>query len=247
MFTDTLFIFLFLQSSFKSPYKVKVLKLSTDDVVRCVSLDTNQATDEEVKDDETDPEKEDEQVAYERRQGCEQFSSQEGVSEVMLDRGNSKTQYKSENNLFTESHTARSQNLQKGPELAQLDWHPKSTTTIISTPSKPLESNNRLNNPDILTVTTGNTERPKEQEKSEVNVNLFSLTLRGQREEQQEETVEENNIIHLPKNEPLVPSCSLSRVKTTTDEQTSNRYFLPSDEEEDEEEEEDYLGYMRRN
>ncbi|XP_062861477.1 interferon alpha/beta receptor 2-like [Trichomycterus rosablanca] len=244
-------------SSFKSPYKVQVLVLPTVEFITCVSLETNPAsiTAEEEKDEETDQEKEDELVAYEKRHGCEQVACHEEHSEAVLAQVTPEIQHKDNSKPLTEFSTPESQIFQKEPVLAQHDWQlkpPKSTNSIISSLPIPLETKNHQNNLDILKVTRGENERQKEQDESEVNVNLFSLTLRGQREEQQEEVEEEKNLIHVQKIEPLVPLFSLKLGKTTTDEQptvsqTSNRHFLSSEEDEDEEEEEDYSGYMKRN
>ena len=77
-----------------------------------------------------------------------------------------------------------------------------------------------------------------------INVNLFSLTLRGQIEE---EELEEETMGNMEIQELLVPSSPHREQKNTTDvkptHSSSDRHVTVSEEEEEEE----YSGYMKRN
>ncbi|XP_026792981.3 uncharacterized protein LOC113540598 [Pangasianodon hypophthalmus] len=252
-------------SSFKPPYKVVLLRWPTVEFVKCVSLEPNIYKDVQVS-EEVDREKEDEEVAYEGRRGCEEISEESRSSLP----SSPESQYEHPCNPDTKTHTHVPGTFLKehtAPDKITRHWEattPQTTSQTLTAHLLPLKTpiqELKKNDLALLRHKRGDELREEEEEEEEEeeveeeeeeedsdNVNFFSLILGGQNSEQQEEKME-----NVKKVQPEVPLFVLQPPKpamdiqpTYTENTTKRISYSEEEEEEDMEEEEAFSGYMIR-
>lgn len=239
---------------------MQLLPWPTVESLNCISLEPNKYEEVQVN-EELDQEKEDEEVAYEGRNGCEV------CGEEILD------EPKASLLVFTKiphEHThcpVRSETYGNvagtlfPPDINTLHW--KATTLpqspIITTHLLPLKTQiqEHKNNDFALLRHENRDELRQEQEDEEDNedtdnVNFFSVTLGGQNSEEQDETEKEKkvNVKHMKPDKTLIvlrppkPAVEFQHIFERPEKNISNSEELEDDN--TEELEETFTGYMTR-
>ncbi|XP_036417805.1 cytokine receptor family member b2 [Colossoma macropomum] len=253
-------------SSFQSPYKVLLLAFPTTESQTTVSLELNllnnakggNESDGEVEGENEN--EEDEEVAYESLRG-QTAPSETSCSSIPP---TPDVQYESPHDGGPVSEvpaspmrvpkalcsTAATEHALKPPRRTGFGFHWKGlqAPSQISPAGLLLQE---LRSKDFLGHKHQSNEGHDAEAEGNINVNIFSLTLRGHREEEQ---LEEETMGNLEIQELLVPSSPHRELENTTDIKLthslgSDRHVTvceEKEEEEEEEEEEEYSGYMKR-
>lgn len=250
----------FSQSSFKAPYKVQLLSWPTVESVKHISLEPNMYKEVQVNED-LEQEKQDEEVAYEGRNGCEEVVCCEEISEEpkFSLAVYPETQHEHTHFTVTETSTPVPETLLT-PDITlprEATTHPQIKSHILTTHLLPLKmSVQELKKNDLILFMRGDALEQEEEEKDKEdseNVNFFSLTLRGHNSEQLDETANEEKMEDVNEMKPKIPLFVLAspnlamEIQPTYSESTDKHIsYSEGEEEEDTGEEDAFSGYMMR-
>lgn len=239
---------------------MQLLPWPTVESLHCISLEPNKYEEVQVN-EELDQEKEDEEVTYERRKGCEDVVCGE---EILEDPNSSlivitEIQHEHTHCLVRSETYGNVARTLLAPDMIKV--HLKTTTLpqtssqiitthllSIKTPIQELKKNDLA----LLRHKKGNElSHEQEDEEDTDNVNFSSLTLGGQNLEQDETEKEEK--VNVKSMKPDIPLIVLRPTKPVAEFQSiyfqsTDEHISYSEEVEDEnmEEEETFTGYMMR-
>lgn len=213
---------------------MQLVSLPSVESLKCILLEPNTHDAVQVNED-MDQEKEDEEVAYEGRKGCEEISDEHT------------------HNLVAETYTYVPVS---PPDMISLDLEattPQITSRIHTTHLFPLITPiQELKKKDLALLRHKRGDEFKQEDKEDSgDVNFFSLILGSQNSEQEEETEKEEEMENVKKVKPEEPLFVLGPPQLAMDIQpmyseSTNISYCEEEEEYDTEEEEAFSGYMMR-